>query len=397
VKILMVHNAYREPGGEDVVHEAERDLMLAAGHRVVRYLRSNTEIDGYGPWRRATLPARTLWAWDTHRELRALLAAERPDIAHFTNTFPLVSPAAYDACRSAGVPVVQSLHNYRILCPAATFLRDGQICEECAVHSLRRAVRHRCYRGSRAASAVVAGMLALHRRRRTWSEQVDGYVALTGFARERLVAGGLPPDRVNVVPNFVHPDPGERIEAGGYALFAGRLAPEKGLDTLLQSWRRLESRVPLRIAGDGPLRPVLEAEVARGLADVELLGPLPRGELVKVLQGARCLIVPSLWYEGFPMTIVEAFACGVPVIATRLGGLPEIVAEGRTGLLFAPADPGDLARTLESVWTDSEALAEMGRAARREYEAHYTAARHAELLEEVYARAIASRRASAHA
>ena len=155
--------------------------------------------------------------------------------------------------------------------------------------------------------------------------------------------------------------------------------------------------MPLRIAGDGPLRPVLEAEVARGLADVEMLGPLPRGELVKLLQGARCLVVPSLWYEGFPMTIVEAFACGVPVIATRLGGLPEIVAEGRTGLLFAPADPDDLARTLESAWTDPDALAEMGRAARHDYEAHYTAARHAALLEEVYARAIASRRASAQA
>jgi len=295
------------------------------------------------------------------------------------------------------VAVVQSLHNYRLLCPTATFLRDGRICEECAVHSLRRAVRYGCYRGSRAASAVVAGMLALHRRRRTWSERVDGYVALTGFARERLVAGGLPPDRVAVVPNFVHPDPGERSEAGGYALFAGRLAPEKGLHTLLQAWRRLETRVPLRIAGDGPLRPVLEAEVAGGLADVEMLGPLPRGELVKVLQGARCLVVPSLWYEGFPMTIVEAFACGVPVIASRLGGLPEIVAEGRTGLLFAPADPGDLARTLESAWTDPEALAEMGLAARREYEDHYTAARHAALLEEVYARAIAARRASAQA
>jgi glycosyltransferase involved in cell wall biosynthesis len=197
------------------------------------------------------------------------------------------------------------------------------------------------------------------------------------------------------VPNFVHPDPGKRSGAGGYALFAGRLAPEKGLHTLLQAWRRLEMRVPLRIAGDGPLRPALEAEVARGLPDVEMLGPLPRGELVKVLQGARCLVVPSLWYEGFPMTIVEAFACGVPVIASRLGGLPEIVAEGRTGLLFAPADPGDLARTLESAWTDPEDLAEMGREARREYEDRYTAARHAALLEDVYALAIASRRASA--
>ena len=397
MKILMVHNAYREPGGEDVVHEAERNLMAAAGHEVVVYRRSNAEIDAYGAWRRATLPARTLWAWDTHRELRALLAAERPDVAHFTNTFPLVSPAAYDACRSADVPVVQSLHNYRLLCPAATFLRDGRVCEECTQHSLRRAVRHGCYRGSRAASTVVAGMLALHRRRRTGSERVDAYVALTGFARARFVAGGLPPDRIAVVPNFVHPDPGERSEAGGYALFVGRLAAEKGLHVLLDAWRRLGVRVQLRIAGDGPLRPAVEAEVRRDLARVELLGSLPRGDLLKVVQGARCLVVPSLWYEGFPMAIAEAFACGVPVIASRLGGLPEIVAEGRTGLHFASGDPADLARTLENAWADPDALAEMGHAARREYEAHYTAAHHAARLEEVYAGAIASRRASAQA
>jgi glycosyltransferase involved in cell wall biosynthesis len=395
VKILMVHNAYREPGGEDVVHEGERDLMAAAGHDVVVYRRSNAEIADYGPGRWATLPARTFWAWDTHRELRALLASERPDVAHFTNTFPLVSPAAYDACRAAGVPVVQSLHNYRLLCPAGTFLREGRICEECTVHSLRRAVRHGCYRGSRAASAVVAGMLAFHRARRTASEAVDAYVALTEFARARLVDGGLPRERIAVVPNFVRPDPGERSEAGDYALFAGRLAPEKGLSTLLDAWRRLERRIPLRIAGAGPLRGPLETERARGLADVAILGSLPRGDLLKALRGARCLVVPSLWFEGFPMAIAEAFACGVPVIASRLGGLPEIVAEGRTGLLFTPGDAGDLARTLESAWADPDDLAEMGRAARHEFEARYTAAHHAAALEAVYTQAIATRRAQA--
>lgn len=386
----MVHNAYRQPGGEDAAERAERELMLAAGHDVVRYTRNNREIDDYGPWRKASLAPRTLWARDSHRDLLDLLKREKPDVAHFTNIFPLVSPSAYYACRAADVPVVQSIHNYRVLCPAATFFRDGGICEECVEHSLWRSVRHGCYRGERSATAVLAGALAFHRLRRTWSELVDCYIALTDFARAKLIAGGLPAEKVVVKPNFAHPDPGERTERGEYALFVGRLSREKGLDTLLRAWTRLEAELPLRIAGDGPLRRELEAEVARaGLAKVRLLGRLPREDLLKVVKGARFLVVPSSWYEGFPMVIVEAFACGVPPIASRLGGMSEIIREGTTGLHFTAGDAGDLARKVAWAWGEPEALEEMGHAARGEYRARYTAEHNYELLIGIYRRAIA--------
>jgi glycosyltransferase involved in cell wall biosynthesis len=391
LKVLMVHNAYREAGGEDAAERAERELVIAGGHEVVRYTRDNREIEGYGAWRKATLAPRTLWAWDSHRDLLALLEREKPDVAHFSNTFPLISPSAYYACRAAGVPVVQSIHNYRLLCPAATLLRDGSICEECVERSLWRSVRHGCYRGQRAATAVLAGMLVFHRLRRTWSELVDCYVALTDFARAKLVAGGLPAEKLVVKPNFAHPDPGERTEPGEYALFAGRLSSEKGLDTLLRAWRRLDTELPLRIAGDGPLRREVEAEVTRaGLAKVRLLGQLPRQDLLKVVKSARFLVVPSTWYEGFPMVIVEAFACGVPPIVSRLGGMAEIVREGSTGLHFSPGDAGDLARKATWAWREPEALQEMGRAARGEYQARYSAERNYQLLIDIYQRAIAA-------
>jgi glycosyltransferase involved in cell wall biosynthesis len=392
VKILMVHNAYREGGGEETVFTAERDLMRTAGHDVICYQRDNREIDGYGPWHRATLPLRTVWAWDSHRALRELIARERPEVAHFTNTFPLISPAAYDACREAGVAVVQSLHNYRLACPAATFQRSGQVCENCSEHSLWRSVRHRCYRGSRRATSLVAGMLAVHRRRGTWNERVDRYVALTEFARNKFAAAGLPAEKIAVKPNFVAPDPGERARAGDYALFVGRLAPEKGLHTLLDAWSRLSWPIPLRIAGDGPLRVALQLEAERRrIRDVEFLGALPRGDVFKSIAEARFLVVPSLWYEGFPMAIAEAYACGVPVIASRLGALREIVEEGRTGLHASPGNAADWAERLTWAWGEPDALVEMGHEARRTWRACYTAEHNASQLEEIYRDAIAQR------
>ena len=393
MKILVVHNRYQQVGGEDAMVRGERALLIAGGNVVVEYFKDNDEIRHYGPLSKVMLAARTVWAWDSYREIKALLARERPDLAHFHNTFPLISPAAYYACRAAGVPVVQTLHNYRLLCPAAMFFRDGQVCEECIKHSLWRGVLHGCYRNSRAGTSTVALMLAVHRWLGTWMRLVDCYIALSQFSRQKFIEGGIPAEKIALKPNFVHLDPGAREGRGEYALFVGRLSEEKGAQTLLAAWQRLQARIPLRIAGSGPEREFLEAHATQmGLSGVRFLGQLPHDEVLAALKGARFLVFTSELYETFGMTIVEAFACGVPVICSRLGAMEEIVADGRTGLHFTPGNADDLAAKVEWAWAHPEEMAAMGRAARAEYEAKYTAERNYTMLMEIYERVIHARR-----
>ncbi len=391
MKVLLVHNTYQNAGGEDAVFQAEQTLLEERGHPVVAYQKTNHEIEDYGPLRRASLPLRSAWAWDSRRELASLLARERPDVAHFHNTFPLISPAAYEVCRRAGVPVVQTLHNYRLACPAATLSREGRVCTECPDRSLWRGVRHGCYRGSRLATAVVAGGLAAHRARGTFERDVQVYVALTEFSRATLCGAGLPADRIAVKPNFLAHDPGPRRGDGAYALFLGRLSEEKGVRTLLDAWRRLDGDVPLRIAGDGPLAPEVEAAAA-GLPGVECLGWLDREKGLEALRGARFLVVPSVWYEGFPMSVVEAYACGVPVVCSRIGSLAEVVDDLGTGTLVAPGDPDALAGAASHLWSDRQAARRRGAQGRAAFERFYTAERNYELVMGVYERALVAQR-----
>lgn len=393
MRILSVHNYYQSRGGEDEVFHREKNLLIAAGHQVIVYTRHNDEIEEYGLWDKATLGLRTVWAWDSARELRKLMEREKPDLAHFHNTFPLISPSAYSACQEAGVPVVQTLHNYRLLCPAATFFRDGHVCEDCLGRVVPwPGIVHACYHESRSVTSVSAAMLAVNRFLNTWTEKVNIYVALTEFARRKFVEGGLPADRVLVKPNFVHPDPGVSSGQGDYAIYLGRLSPEKGITTLLAAWERLGKSVPLRIVGDGALRPAIDAFVERmESGNILFLGHLAHEEAVAVLKLARCMVFPSQCYEGFPMTIAEAFACGVPVIASRLGAMAEIVEDGRTGLHFTPGDAADLAAKVDWAWSHSKEMEAMGREARAEYEAKYAAKRNYQLLMNIYQRAMASR------
>ena len=387
MRILFIHNSYQQPGGEDIVFQQERQLLEGNGHRILVYLRHNDEIRGYRLRRRATLAARTVWAWDSCGDLRALLRRNDPDIAHFHNTFPLISPAAYDTCRQAAIPVVQTLHNYRLLCPAATLFRQGGVCEECLDQSLWRGVLHGCYRHSRPATAVVALMLAAHRWRNTWTKGVNCFIAPSEFSRRKFTEGGIPADKIAVKPNFVHPDPGCGDRSGEYALFIGRLSPEKSPFMLLAAWERLRMRIPLLIIGNGPQRVFLETYAKRAsLSDVRFLGQVPREEGIAALKRAKYLVFTSEWYENFPVTIAEAFACGVPVICSRLGAMSEIVADGRTGLHFTPGDAEDLAQKVEWAWTHPEQMAEMGKEARREYEAKYTAEKNYSLLMDIYQR-----------
>jgi glycosyltransferase involved in cell wall biosynthesis len=385
VKVLVVHNYYQQPGGEDATCEQECRLLERAGHQVVFYQRSNKEIEGLTGWRRLQLSADTIWNGRSRREFLVLLGRERPDVVHVHNTFVVISPSIFSACREAGVPVVQTVQNYRLFCPAATFFRDGRICEECLHHGLWRGVRHACYHHSQAATAVVALMIAVNRRRGTWPGKVDRIIAVTNFSRRKMIEAGLPEDQVVVKPNFVYPDPGEGSGPRDYALFVGRLSPEKRVNVLLTAWSKLPQPIPLLILGGGPEREALEAQARRdGLTHVRFFGQVPRAETIAAMRAARFLVFPSEWYEGFPVTICEAFACGTPVICSRLGAMEEVVTDGRTGLHFKPGDATELAEKVTWAWNRPVEARAMGRAARREFEAKYTAEGNYPILLDIY-------------
>jgi glycosyltransferase involved in cell wall biosynthesis len=389
LKILVVHNTYQQPGGEDVVFEQERRLLERRGHRVITYTRSNRELEKLSSFARLKTVGNLVSAGDSKREVERILREEHPDVVHVHNTFMMISPSIYEACQEAQIPVVQTLHNYRLSCPAMFFFRDGHVCEECREHSLLNSVWHGCYRNSSSATAAVALMLQVHRSRGTWTQAISAYIALTEFARNKFIEAGLPAHKIHVKPNFVDLDPGERNTAGTYALFAGRLSPEKGVSTLLAAWKRLNSKVPLWIVGDGPQRAELEAEVvANDLRHVTFLGRLGANETRAAMREAAFLIVPSVWYEGFPMVIAESFALGVPVVGSRLGSIQEVVTDGRTGRHFAVGDASDLAEKVDWAWNHPAELRVMGMAARLEYERRYTSDKNYSLLTDIYAQVI---------
>jgi len=380
-----------------VVFEQERKLLESAGHQVVTHCRSNDEVNDSSIWQRVRLAKNTVSSAESRQQVLNLLRQHHFDVVHVHNTFMMISPSIYSACREAGVPVVQTLHNYRLLCPAANFYRDGHTCEECTEHSVWRGVQHGCYRDSRAATATVAVMLTVHRRRGTWTESVDSYVALSEFARRKFIAGGLPADKISVKPNFVQPDPGERSNGGGaYAAYVGRLASEKGPGTMISAWKLLSKSVPLVVVGDGPLLEELQNQGREyGLTNISFRGRLSREQAQAVMKGASFVVIPSECYENFPMGMAESFACGVPVICSRLGALEELMSDGRTGLHFTSGSPQDLAAKVEWAWSNPESMRAMGKAARKEYETRYTAERNYPLLMDIYERTIAAREAHA--
>lgn len=385
MKILLVHNSYQQPGGEDVVFRAEHDLLAEAGHRVSVYVRSNHEISGYNPLRKASLAPRTVWAWDTLKEMRQIVAGERPDVVHFHNTFPLISPSAYFACREAGVPVVQTLHNPRLLCPAATLHRNGAVCQDCTLtKTFWPSVLHGCYRQSRIETGVVATMLTVHHKLKTWQKLVNCYIASTDFFAGKFAEAGLPSGKIRVKPHFVPRSYKASGSSGQYALFVGRLAAEKGVPAMLKAWERIPY-IPLKIRGEGPLSLDIRARAIERSLPIGLLPRLPQDELIRLFQGARFLVWPSEGlYETFGMVAIEAFACGVPVIASNAGAMAEIVCDHCTGLHFRSGDPQDLAAKVEWAWNHPAEMEAMGRIARAEYEAKFTPERNYEMLLNIY-------------
>jgi glycosyltransferase involved in cell wall biosynthesis len=368
------------------VYRNERALMERQ-IEVIPYERFNDDIDESTLGKKFQLALDGSWSRRTYQELSALIKNNRPDIAHFYNTFPQISPSAYAACRDNGVSVVQTVQNYRFVCPNGLLLRGGKPCEDCFGTNFLPAIRYRCYRASLPATGAVVWSLLSNRWRGTYNHFVNRYIAPTQFAANKLVEGGLPKHRMEVKPNFlpIIPDPGKG--SGGYALFAGRLSSEKGLHTLLEAWKRVKG-LPLKIAGEGPLRGELQSLAILQNLPVEFLGCVSYSEVLNLTRNALCLVVPSEWYEGFPMVVVQALACATPVIASRLGSLGEIVEEGKTGLKFEAGNPQDLAIRVNELVSDSSRLALMRIHARSAFEEHYTAEKNYSKLMEIYQSAI---------
>jgi glycosyltransferase involved in cell wall biosynthesis len=384
LRILLAHNYYRSvaPSGEDAVFLNERTL-LESRCEIVSYERHNDDIDESTLGRKVRLGLNAAWSRKTYEELCALIHKAQPEIAHFYNTFPLITASAYAACQDKGVPVVQTVQNYRFVCPNGLLLRDGKPCEDCFGTNFLPAIRYRCYRASLPATGAVVWSLLNNRWRGTYNNLVNRYIAPTQFGANKLIQGGLPEHIMEVKPNFLPVIPAPGTGSGGYALFAGRLSSEKGLRNLLEAWKSVKG-LPLKIAGEGPLREELQSLANMQNLPVEFLGCVSYSEVLDLTRDAVFLVVPSEWYEGFPMVVVQALACGTPVIASRLGSLDEIVEEGKTGLKFEAGNPQDLAIRVNELASDRPRLARMRIHARTAFEEHYTAEINYSQLMEIY-------------
>ncbi len=388
MKVLLVHNFYRSvtPGGEDNVFRQERDLLKAAGVDVVCYTKSNDDVDEHDRVQVLRTAAAMSWSRRTYEELGEIVRRERPTVAHFHNTFPLITPSAYAACKDHGVPVVQTLHNYRMICCAGTFFREGKVCEICTAGSPWAGVRHRCYRGSLAGSVAVAWMLRRNWERGTFQQLVDVYIALSSFTADRFVSEGLDRGRIEIKPNFVDSVGPASAGGGGYAVFAARLSEEKGVWTLLEAWQSLRD-VPLKVVGDGPL---LAGMVERARADglpVEFLGLRRREEVLDIIGKAELQVIASECFEGFPLVLVESYARGTPVIASNIGSLRKLVLPGETGLHFEAGNAASLAAQVRSLWSDPQTRQRLRLGARHRFENEYTPARNLARLLEIYEKA----------
>lgn len=395
--VLVVHNRYAsaQPSGENKVVDQEVELLRAAGHQVGVFERRSDDIAARSLLGKAAVPLLVPWNPAVRAELAARLRAERPDVVHVHNVFPLLSPAVLAACADTGVPAVATLHNYTQVCPPGTLQRDGRPCTECVGSAAPLpAVRHGCYRGSRLATVPLAVSLSVNRRR--WWSGVERFFCISAAQRDVLVGAGMPAERLAVKHNFV-PDPGARRVGGGeHLLYLGRLAEAKGVTLLMAAWDEIAASggvgVPLVIAGAGPLEREVTAWAA-GRDDVAYVGLLDPEECAKAIARSVAVVAPSTWLEAFGLVVVEAMAAGVPVVAAGHGAFVELVEDGVTGLLHQPGEPASLASRIRRIAADPALGREMGRAARLRYEQGFSPAVGLERLVEEYRTAIAGRSA----
>ena len=393
MRILLVHNRYRSsaPSGENRVVDQEGEALAAQGHEVALFGRSSDEIGQWSAAKKASLPARTIWSRETFRELTVALSTHRPEVVHVHNTFPLLSAAVLYACRDAGVPVVATIHNYKLTCANGSFFRDGAVCHDCADGLPVRALQHGCYRGSRAATAPVVLATSVHRR--AWRSLVSGYICISAAQRDLLRGAGLPPDRVFVRYNLIPGRSWSRMARTPTVVYAGRLDEAKGVRLLMAGWdgyreKSGEPGLKLVIVGGGPLGDEVAAW-ASTRPSVAMTGTVSSDRCAELIARGRAVLLPSTWEETFGLVAVEAMATGVPPIAADHGSFPELITPGVDGVLFSPGDSAALALAIADVESNPERYETYGDQARKTYEQRFDPQRSIEELLDIYRFAIA--------
>ena len=384
MKVIISHGHYQIAGGEDSVLKQEIELLGSQHNELETYVVNNSCIKS--SWDKLKTAISVPFSFSQLLKIKHYLRNEQADIVHVHNYFPLLSPAIFFACKSVGTPVVHTLHNYRAICPTALLMHEGEV-EERSLHSSSWwTVYNKVYRNSFWGTFALACMVEFHKKIGTWHSKVDRYIALTEFSKSKYIEAGWPAEKIVVKPNFIK-DPFPKLEIeqkqGGYALFVGRISKEKGVETLLSAWNK--QTFPLKVVGDGPLKNLLT--VSNNPA-VEYLGPKAKDEVLDLIRNADFIIMPSTWYEGFPMVLVEAFACGTPAVVSRLGSMEEIVEDHVTGLHFQAGNPEDLASKSHQMIEKSSITKDMGANARREYLENYTPEKNYRLLMDIYQQAI---------
>lgn len=382
MKILQVNNFFRHSGGETTAVNHEKNLLQNSGHHLRLFGVTNDWVGGI--WKKIVTALNVTYSTSSKADLRAEIDNFLPDVVHIHNFFPMLTPSVFDACQDAGVPVVHTLHNYRLICPSSLLWRDGNVCEDCITGSVYKCVIHGCYRHSRLGTLAIAHMVDVHQRRGTWKKKINCFIALTDFARKKFIQAGLPEEKISVKPNFVYDDPGMGEGKGGYAVSVGLLSPAKGLKTLLTAWKKLGKNITLKIVGNMPAIPVIGDTGVGNIPGVEFLGYQPNEKVLQLMKEAAFLVFPSESYEGFPLAIAEAFAAGTPVVASNLGAMASIIEHDRTGLLFGPGNHEELIAAIERLIARPHILKQMRNAARAEYDAKYSAERNYGILINIY-------------
>jgi glycosyltransferase involved in cell wall biosynthesis len=392
MKILLVHNRYRSgtPSGENRVAEQESAALAAHGHEVTRFDRSSDEIEHWSPVKKATLPARIVWNPETFRDMKAALRAQRPDVVHVHNTFPLISAAVLYACRDAGVPVVTTLHNSRLACANGMYFRDGAVCHDCAAGLPLPGLRHGCYRDSVAATAPVVAAMVAHRR--AWRSLVSAYILLSRSQRDLLRGIRLPDDRVFVRHNLIPFRERPQVAKSSLVVYAGRLEEPKGARVLMAAWDRYlqisgDARLRLAIAGGGPLDVEMSAWAA-ARPSVTLAGVLSSADCADLIASARAVLLPSVCKETFGLVAVESMAAGVPPVAADHGAFSELITPGVDGRLVSPGDAAALASVIADAERNPEEYEGYGAAARKTYEQRFDPERSIADLLDIYRYAI---------